>query len=355
MSMASLQTNSILELARPKLAEYLRDRTGETLSDLDAFRVYPKSFSVTTFVRAKTDRRSHDFVVKQIREHPANASELADRNQAIVEFEILSRLHPSFEGVDGCSVPRPVAVLPEVDAYVMEFVDGYLMSEDLRFARYLTSKAGFRKLANDYRLCGRWLRIFQEVTGGRRVAGPEAIESVTKRIDHRLRLIQETGDPRCGKDFRKRVSNLVEDLATELPGSEVTLAGRHGDLGPWNILVNRDEITVLDFFGYQEGPRSVDILKILVHFWFSSLHPLRSGRRIAAFRDHFLEGYGPLPEVPRAVVLLCETMHRVCGVGGVLSVRRSRWLNSIQLRRCLDSHLSWLLTDNQLPSLWPSL
>ena len=345
-------TDDLIELVRDKLAGHLREYAGETLRELKTLRIYSKPFSVTTFLRAKTDRGVHRFVMKRATDHPANAVIVAGENQALVEFEALRRLYPAMEGIDGCSVPRPVTVLPEVNAFVMEFVEGHLMEEELSRAHYFSSSARYRSLQTHYLLCGRWLRHFQQITGPRN-AGEEAVAGVLKRSEERLRLIEELDNRRCPRDFRRRVTDFLSEQTEQLRGEEVVVAGRHGDFGPWNVLIDRQGVTVIDFFGFREDPLPVDVLKMLLHFEVSRMHPANSPRRVAALREGFLAGFGRLPRVPTALAAICEAMHRICSVYGTLCGQQNRLARRIQLKRCLSTNLRWLLGHRPKPRLWP--
>ena len=78
------------------------------------------------------------------------------------KYGILADLYPRFASVERCSVPRPVAVTPEADGFLMEYVDGHVLADDLRFVHFASNRSGFRRLQNHFRDCGRWLRYFQQ-------------------------------------------------------------------------------------------------------------------------------------------------------------------------------------------------
>ena len=194
----------LLEPVQQKLAEFVHDQCGEVLRDMETTQVLRKPYSTTSFLRVVTNSGNHHFVLKQIIRHPVNAAIVANVNQAIVEFEVIRDLYPKFAQVEYCSVPRPIAVFPEHEAFVMEYVSGRLLDEELRYARYFANRDGFRTLADHFYYCGRWLRYFQQFSGFR-TAGVEALENILTRCDDRLRRIEEAGDRHCPKDLRPRV------------------------------------------------------------------------------------------------------------------------------------------------------
>jgi hypothetical protein len=352
MTVTSIPAVDVLDPARSKLAEYLDVRHGETLRRLRTLRTYPKPFSVTIYLEAETDAGSHRFVMKQVLDHPENAYLGGEANRAVVEFDVLTRLYPRFERIEHCSVPRPVAVMPAIGAFLMELVEGHLMEEELKFAHYFAARAGYRTLQTHFYHCARWLKHMQQITGNRR-AGVEGLEGVLERSEDRLRLIEESGDPRCPKDFRRRATDLLHRQVERLADREIIVTGRHGDFGPWNVLADGEGITVVDFYCFREDPLPVDPLRMLLHLESCGMNPANSPRRVARFRERFLAGFGPLPRVPRPLVTLCEALHRICRVFTAVTRQQSRLARRIQVRRCLRVDLDWLLDREPKPRLWP--
>jgi hypothetical protein len=91
-----------------------------------------------------------------------------------------------FQKVERCLIPRPILVVPEIEAYVMEFIEGHILLNNHRYTRYLSSQDGFDKLRKAYFYSGKWLKHFQEFTGIRTSDSNSLIEVINK-CDHRLR------------------------------------------------------------------------------------------------------------------------------------------------------------------------
>jgi hypothetical protein len=350
--MASLQTDNILDLVRAKLAEYLRDELGETLIRLETFRVYRKPYSVSTMLKAVTRKESHRFVAKQALLHASNASIVDCSKQAAVEYDVLCQLHPGFENVENCGVPRPVAVLPEANTFVMEFVDGYLLEEKLRYLRPFSSRVEFAQLSDNFYHCGRWLRHFHQFTGYRE-GGIQALDPVIKRCESRLEMIEKAGSPRCPKEFCRRAGEFVRDQVEALAGQQVLVSGRHPDFGPWNILGSQNGVTVLDFFGFGDAPLPDDILKMLVYLDAIRHNPACSSRRVAGLRERFLAGLGQLPAVPRPLAMICEAMQRITAVAGVVTATGGHVVRRWERARCLAAELEWFSGNGERRLLWP--
>jgi len=146
---------------------------------------------------------------------------------------------------------------------------------------------------------------------------------------------------------------FLHSQLSELSDEEISVAGRHGDFGPWNILVTPHEVTVLDFLGYQDDPLAIDILKMLVCLEDEKKCLTSSKWRIEALCKSFLEGYGQIPHVSNSVVAICETLHRVCSLCFCICTNSTRFHNHIERYFILKNNLHWLLNADKRKSLWP--
>ena len=160
--MVDSQSESNLALLHKRLVHALREPLGEELKRIEICQVLRRPYSLTTFLIASTCRSRHRLVLKQIVEHPLNAPIVDELAQATVEYNILSQLYPMFAGIERCSVPRPILVLPEINAFLMEHIEGQLLADNLKFVHYLGNRIMFRQLQNAFYDCGRWLRYFQQ-------------------------------------------------------------------------------------------------------------------------------------------------------------------------------------------------
>lgn len=328
-----------VEVVRSRLAEHLsEERSGDPVS-LEVERICERPFSSTIVFRHDNRDTERRFVAKVIKCHPMIAAKVTKTNQAIVEFDALRRLHPMFEKVSGCAVPGPVLVLPESDSYVMEYVAGNVLIEENRYFRYLASTTELAKLLNYYGKCGEWLKHLQEFTVVK-AQGGDVMSAVVERLSERLTLIERATDPLVPRDFGEMVRQLIEKQLDGLDASAVLLAARHGDFGPWNVLAGDDGVAVIDFLGFREDPLPVDFLKMLIFLQDEGYSPLSSPKRVALAKHHFLEGYGPLPEVPRPAALICEAMQRVVSIWGRVS-SKVRTYQQIERRRVISNHLKW--------------
>jgi tRNA A-37 threonylcarbamoyl transferase component Bud32 len=346
------ELKDLLPMLRDSLAEWLQQEERETLRTLDVVRILRRPYSSVVFLRADTQKGSRQFVAKTIALHPENRGITDRANQAVVEYEILRALWPQFSAVERCGVPRPLAVLPEVQTYVMEYVEGRLLSDELRHARRLSSRSGFDRLCDSYYECGRWLRLFQEFTGSRRVA-PDALDGILERCAVRLRAISETKDSGWPPGLSQEVTAFLAEQRAALAGEEILVAGRHGDFGPWNVLAGSSGITVIDFLGYEEEPVALDILSMLIVLENERRCLSASPRRVDTLEHRFLEGFGTLPQVQRPVYLICETLLRISNIWGCISQPVAGIRRRIENHARLKANRQWLQKLGRNRALWP--
>jgi tRNA A-37 threonylcarbamoyl transferase component Bud32 len=344
------QMRKVEEALRPFLAQNGRG----SFARLEVIQSIERPFSIIVFFRAHTDRAPYDAVLKKVVHHPMNLSLTMGKNQADVEFAMISTLFPYFREERGCGVPEPIAVFPEEESYLMEYVHGELLSDKLVAARYFSSGQDFANLCNWYRLCGRWLKRFQEVTATQ-LATKDIFSSTLIRCREKLDMIIETGDSRCPLNLKEKVLVDLDRQLAKIADDKVLSAGRHGDFGSWNIQVNDTGITVFDFLGSQEDSVAVDVLKMLINFEDEKHYLVYSRRKVEELKKNFLDGYGALPKIQRPVAVICETLHRVCSVcASVAHTDGSSLRRRYEKHLSLQEHLAWLYSEAKVLS-WPNV
>jgi len=342
-----------IEFVKTALSEHIGKEEQEQITLIEVLRINRRPFSTVVFLGVRTHSRDRKMVMKVINHHPINREVVESRNQALVEYNILKELHPKFEKVEGCSVPCPILVVPELETYVMEFVDGELLINELRWDRHLSSRKKYARLQEHFHNCGRWLRIFQEFTGIQEVSSDVLAQSI-ERAESRLRLIEDARHPNCPKSLARIVKALLEDNWRQLSKVKVPVSGRHSDFHPLNILAGENGITVIDFMGYSQDCIAVDGLSMLVHLEDERRSMTASRRRVEGLRERFLEGYGERPEIPMPVLFICEAMQRIVSVWGSISALRGRLHHKWEAEARIKTHIQWLMNEGERKYLWPS-
>ena len=315
-------------------------------------RVETRPFSAVAFLTLRTARVTKRLVAKTAIHHPANQHVFGERNQAVVEYDILRKLHTGLETVEGCFVPRPLVVVPEIETYVMEYVEGDLFVDLLKQVRYFAPRAGLRCLQRHFFLCGRWLKHFQSITGVS-VANTDVLQKTIEGCERLLKQIEQTANGHCPSCLRNRVMGDLEENMNRLSGDELLVAGRHGDFGPWNMIVNDRGITVIDFLGYDQDLVALDVLKILVCLDKETRSLTSSPKRVASLRTRFLEGYGELPAVPEAVLQICETRQHLSLLANCFRFKPRQLHRCFEYRRIARAQINWLSSGSNRRLLWP--
>jgi hypothetical protein len=343
-----------IEAAKVALVRHLKETENDSLKDFEIISINPRPFSTIVHLRMVTSGMNKQLIMKTVSHHPVNKAITDQDNQAVVEYNILRNLHKKFRKVEKCSVPAPILVVPETESYLTEFVEGKLLVDEFRYARYFSSQEGFEGLREHYYLCGRWLKHFQEFTG-MHYEDWGSLAGVIEQVNHRLKLIDESRNPYCPKNLRAKVTEFVQSQLSQMSGSKILVSGRHGDFGAWNIMAGPQGITVFDFLGYRMEPVAVDILKMLMNFEDEKRYLAYSKGRIDILKNNFLEGFGTLPDVPAPVLAICEVLHRVSSVYGCVSAKEEKLHRKIERYLCLKANLEWLISDKGKRYLWPTL
>jgi hypothetical protein len=360
--MAALPSRSenVFNVVRDVLARQMIEQSGERLKNLETIQTISRPYSVVSILAVSTDVESYLLVLKRYTNNPLNSEIIVtDPDQANNEFNILKHLNTCFSTVEGCSVPHPIAVIPELDAYVMKHVDGHDLVQDFWAVHYFSRRAAFNQLQEQMRFCGLWLKHFQQFTGTQH-SDPSILDRILGHCDSRLRTIEESGDPRCPRDFRRNAIQFIEDQVKSLSDTEILVTGCHSDFGPWNTMVGPNGVTVIDFFGYHHAPFPVDVLSVLVNLECLRYGIANSASRLRKLREHFLLGLGPLPKVPQPLVLLCEAQRRIITMttavlvrSGEEQLRRIRRVEFWEQSRSLSANVKWFQMGYQESSLWP--
>ena len=205
------------------------------------------------------------------------------RERARHEHEALGLLHRRFASDHGFGVPRPLGLLEDEAAVVMERCQGAGLDELIRRERSANGPE-WEALAVAVRRAGSWLRLFQRHTASGGSSGP-ALEALLARAGADLAACRLA--MRLPRDLETRLGRLAGKVG---PG---TLVGHHGDFWPGNLCVDEKCVQVIDFEGFREGLPWEDAAYFLVHLRPFFAWPGLRGRgeqAAAAFLEGWLEG-----------------------------------------------------------------
>jgi aminoglycoside phosphotransferase (APT) family kinase protein len=255
-----------------------------------------------------------------------------------LEFEALRTLEARLAevGDEAFAAVRPLAILPESTALVMEEFDGQPLHRFLVRRPFLATPT-LRPLAMA-RAAGRWLRILhdtqpttQVVRQGTREEVADAFAAFGSYLATEVR----------SSDLDRIVG--VGVAATRLLPDPLPTVITHGDFAPRNILVDRaGRLAVIDLLARWQAPPFEDLAWFLVALDTSRANAatrgLFFGRTIERLEPAFLSGYYGSEPVPRDAIRVYELLLlldkwsarviRNRGIGGVRRVRE----------RLIDSH-----------------
>ena len=334
------------------LKAYLLAEEGLRADEVLVQRQIRRSFSTIFFFEAKLAHDSRRFVAKKITHPPINRSVTQRSNQAVVEYGVLQRLQEAFSSLQGLGVPRPTLLLPEYEAYVMEYVEGEMLVNCFNAVKHLQPWRTFHQLAGRYSQVGEWLRHFQRFTmAGLR--GVEGLDEVWERCTLVAERIDTNKSPRLPKNFAASVLTRLDELRLQIKPGSIPCCGWHHDFGPWNMIVDKDRLTVIDFLGYSIGPVVLDPLKVLISLHDEAVYVTNSTGRIRTLRERFLAGYAPLPRASAEAVLMCEALYRLSSVVASLGAKNERPDRQLARRVILKRHVKWLYDEGIRSSSWP--
>lgn len=251
------------------------------------------------------------------------------------EFRATERLHVALSGRPGLTALRPIAMFPAQLALVTEEVQGETFDKPVH--RALWGRAAAADVEAVSEGVGAWVRTYQQVTA------VEGLLSLQERRDYLdVRLRQMAGHALTHAE-RDRALRLFDDLAAQVPASELGLVAIHADLSPTNILAGpHGEVTILDFAMAKTGARHHDVAHLYLHF--DRLHWRPHVRRglIERIKAALLRGYDPAlaPSDPLFAIMLLQ--HAACYVaqfpprGGLLApvhrfILARRWNKSVSV------------------------
>lgn len=345
------EIEKIIPRLKYELIETLNREYGRNVLSVDVEKIINRGFSSVAFIKVTTSVNECRMVAKKTVHHAANISITSRQNQAIVEFETLSTLFPKYLSVPYCSVPKPILVIPEEELFVMEFVEGKLLVEEFVKAKYSYPQKSFLTLEQNYHQCGMWLKHLHQFTGIHK-AGIELINNTLERIEQKLLVIEHVSDKRCPRNLTDNIRKLIESQMGLIQDDNIFITGRHGDFGNWNIIVDSEGVTVFDFLGYQLDLLPIDLLKMLMNLEDEKSYLLYSSKRIEELKNAFLNGYGVLPIVNKPILVICETLHRVCCLCARVENQSKNIFRKFEQEISFNRNLNWLMNDDR-KSLWP--
>jgi aminoglycoside phosphotransferase (APT) family kinase protein len=306
---------AIVEEVRGRFRDWYPDADpGTTVELVD---VDPRARAHLTRIRVRPpDGPSWLLVAKAAGSDPQ--TDTADRPRLVDLTEPESRVQYEFhalraiqERIEALGDPRlaairPLGVLPDSGAVVMESFDGRPLHHLLLRGRLSQDPA--RRPARLARTAGHWLRVFHDTEpSGQPVRQQQRADVVAAFEALGAYLSERSDQPDVGSIARigiEAVGHLPDPLPTALS---------HGDFAPRNILVDPvGRVAVIDLLARWQAPRYEDIAGFLIALQTSRANALTQGvaygPALGGLERPFLDGYFGAAPVPRAAIRVYELL-----------------------------------------------
>jgi hypothetical protein len=189
----------------------------------------------------------------RLRNEAATAEELT-----LLEWSGLEAIERSCSDTEGLGVVRPLLLMPEVAGLVMSFVDApTLRNVVLDLSRLRRARGSVDDAVAGCALAGRWLRTFQERSGG---SDRAVRQGKREEVVDRLHAYGEFLDSAAWR----RVATQGTEVVTDLLPRQLPLSIGHGDFAPRNMLLGDGRLTVLDPLPRWQVPAYDDLCRFLV-------------------------------------------------------------------------------------------
>lgn len=289
-----LEPLELLERLRPVLAGEV---PAEDLHRLVVLRTGPARRRSSLYFVGLAGSDTCRWVVKR----PTSESQQDDLTSPLpadLQFSALQRLHGHLRSQSGgMATPRPVAMLPQVDAYVMEYVPGPTVTDLMRPGAVVDPD----RLLDSVSVAGRLLRAVHALEPPKPdlIDLAELSERCTSSAERVLR----------GAGLPVRRQWLTGDFGSgEITGYEVLL---HGDYAPENVVLSPTGVVCLEPDLAQRGWAEHDVVRFVLMladapFFVTGTEVPAVGRLRRRASAEFLESYyggSNLPESLRPLML----------------------------------------------------
>lgn len=203
------------------------------------------------------------------------------------EYSNLKRLREILSPALAETIPEPLWAIPERGLLVTNKVHGEPLTGILkRRANLLAGPFRSTNLHQSAQRVGTWLRSFQDSTRSEAVA-----YSRTRYLTDLECGMEKLENKGFTAEFVGEMLQCVSQYSKALDGKIVAAAARHGDFIPQNILLEREEVSVVDFEGLSEQePVYEDLGMFLGYVLVLEGRMPYSRRALNAVRAGFLAG-----------------------------------------------------------------
>jgi len=149
------------------------------------------------------------------------------------------------------------------------------------------------------RLCGDWLKRFHTLTELENQHLKPWHDYLCGEMDWRTQVLKKE-QPAHAMLYSKVADKFYKDMNQQAEYGPASTY--HGDFAPHNIFIDQHKITVIDFFGAQQGSKLIDIINFIASIVSRAESPLYPSMRINTFCQQFIAAYALATDIQHTLV-----------------------------------------------------
>ena len=297
-------------------------------------------------IRADHRRQAGRTLILKLHKGTGSHARQRAQVQARREHDTLVLLYEQFSRKSSrLEVPKPLGLLPEFAAVLMERCEGKRLDGQLRWARMLSPPWQRHRLCRQLEQCGEWLGLFHQITA--RQSDPTHVyQRIEQDFHDDLGACRNTG---LMAELTDRVADAFERRKADLFTGRHLIVGQHCDFGPYNVFVSPARVCVIDFEGFGEGVIYDDVCYFLGMLEAMPAYHL-SRDLLARLQDSFLKGYGRYHDVnlQELEIFMLATMAKIMGRNPWLKQNPRNWHDDWKQRERKALYAAWFTGELQL-------
>lgn len=207
------------------------------------------------------------------------------------EYDILSDLYEGLKTQTTIGVPKPLDLLENEGAVVMEAVEGENLFKLLKNSvNQIGGTSSLEKMLRYVEHCAKWLFVFQNLT----TKATESAGSSDPGSDFVLELDKFHKGALMvglGSDIANMVQSRIIELSKQVDWETLEIVGIRSDFAPWNVIVRSESVITIDFTGFRYGSRYFDPSFFSASLLAIAKNPLYSKRKIQALNERFTTAF----------------------------------------------------------------
>jgi hypothetical protein len=237
---------------------------------------------------------------------------------ARAQFDAMTALWPQFMAHPTFGIPRPLDLLEEGPALVMEAVRGTTL--ELRLPRFAWYGRRLAASARECRAAGTWLRFFHDRSEGMEPALLDTRDRL-EGLEASLGRLAAIG---LDAEVCRRLDRWLRPLAGRIEGVKLPVSHVHGEFTIDNVLLDDGRLIALDLWRETRGVVAQDLSSFLNSLMLVRLTRPAPWTALRRLRAAFLEGYGGGAADERPVLAFLQGTGVADVAVEILDRRRSR-------------------------------